>query len=214
MGGDEGLRWHAQLGEEEGARRDRVTVYRFEGVDTTATALSTLAAHVGLAVDALAIGTGPYGKPFLLRSEWRFNLSHSRGVCLLAVSMGREVGIDVERIRPLRRRAALLARCFAPDEQARLASASDREFLRHWAAKEALVKAIGRGIAYGLKRIETARADDGTLSIARCDGPGGPAARWQLTELGDIDDAVAMLVQPAPALPVDCVFVGRPGSSR
>lgn len=212
MGGDEDLRWHAQVGE-AGARRDRVTVYRFDGADTGATAVSTLAAHVGLAVDALAIGTGPHGKPFLQGSDWRFNLSHSHGVRLLALSLGREVGVDVERIRPLRRRAAVLARCFSPDEQARLVSASDRELLRHWAAKEALVKAIGRGIAYGLGRIEIARAHDGALSIARCDGPGGPAARWQLSELRDIDNAVAMLVQPAPALPVDCVAVGHPGSS-
>lgn len=212
MGGDEGFRWRAPP-RDRIVRRDRVAVHRFDGPDTGAAAIEALAGHVGLAAASLVIDTGLHGKPFLRGLDWRFNLSHSHGIRLLAVAWGREVGVDVERIRPLRRRAALLARCFSPDEQARLASAPDRELLRHWAAKEALVKAIGRGIAYGLSRIGIARADDGALSIARCDGPAGPAWRWHLTELPAIDDAVAMLVQPAPALPVDCISAGLPGSS-
>lgn len=149
---------------------------------------------------------GAHGKPFLHDSEWCFNLSHSQGVRLLAVARAREVGVDVEHIRPLRRRAAVLARCFTAGEQARLGNASDRELLRHWAAKEALVKAIGRGIAYGLGRIEIDRDPRGALMIGRLDGPAGPADRWRLTELPAIEDAVAMLVQPAPGLAVSCVL--------
>lgn len=188
----------------DAARADRVHVYRFDGADTGSAALARLAAHAGLEPGAMSIRIGLHGKPFLADSEWRFNLSHSHGIRLLAIARGREVGVDVERIRPLRRRAALLARCFTADERVRLAAASDREFLRHWAAKEALVKAIGRGIAYGLARIEIARDPGGALSIARCEGPDGPAARWQLTELPPIEDAVAMLVQPAPGWPIHC----------
>ncbi len=185
---------------------ERVTVYRFDGEDAGAAALATLAAHVGLPPAAVSIGTGPHGKPFLEGSDWRFNLSHSHGIRLLALARGREVGVDVEQIRPLRRRPALLARCFTADERARLERASDRDLLRHWAAKEALVKAIGRGIAYGLSRIEIGIGNDGALSILRCDGPGGPADRWRLSELPLIDGAVAMLVQPAPEWPIRCIF--------
>lgn len=185
----------------------RVRVLRFDGADTGQQALGHLAALVGCEPATLPLANAVHGKPFLRGSDWRFNLSHSRGVRLLAIARGAELGIDVERVRPLRQRTALLSRCFTVSEQARLAQASDRELLRHWAAKEALVKAIGRGIAYGLARIEISCLPSGTLSIGRCEGPGGPATRWQLCELPPIDGAVGMLVQPAPARPVDCWLV-------
>jgi 4'-phosphopantetheinyl transferase len=189
---------------------DHVHVYRFDGAGTAAAAMERLGLVAGFAPGALPLGLGAHGKPFLDGSPWRFNLSHSHGIRLLAVAHGLEVGVDIERIRPLRRRAALLARCFTARERARLEEAPDRELLRHWAAKEALVKAIGRGIAYGLGRIEIARSAEGTLSIARCEGPGGPASRWRLVELPTIDDAVAMLVQQAPGRPVRCMRAADP----
>lgn len=192
---------------------NQIRVYRFDGGATASAAMDRLARVAGCPPGSLPLGIGPHGKPFLRGSTWRFNLSHSRGIRLLALAHEQEVGIDVERIRPLRRRAALLARCFTPLERARLDQAPDRELLRHWAAKEALVKAIGRGIAYGLGRIELARSADGALSIARCEGPGGPASRWRLVELPPIDDAIAMLVQQAPGRPVHCVLAGSPPSA-
>jgi 4'-phosphopantetheinyl transferase len=195
-----------EIGAGAGAACAGVCVVRFEGADTRELALDCLATLAGVDRQSMLFGVGPHGKPFLTGSPWRFNFSHSHGVRLLALARAVEVGVDVERVRPLRRRAALLQRCFTTSEQQRLADAPDRELLRHWAAKEALVKAIGRGIAYGLRNIEIARSADGTLSIGRCEGVGGPAGRWQLQELPPIDDAVAMLVQPRPALPVECRF--------
>lgn len=185
----------------------RVRVLRFDGADTRELALDCLAAVLGTGRQSMSFDVGAHGKPFVKGSPWRFNFSHSHGIRLLAVAREVEVGVDVERIRPLRRRAALLQRCFSVSEQQRLADAPDRELLRHWAAKEALVKAIGRGIAYGLRHIEIARSPDGALSIGRCEGLGGPARRWHLQELPPIEDAVAMLVQARPALPIDCRMV-------
>ncbi len=50
------------------------------------------------------VSVGPNGKPVLSRKTDSlglcFNLSHSHGLAMLAVALGREVGIDVERIRP------------------------------------------------------------------------------------------------------------------
>ena len=45
----------------------------------------------------------PQGKPYLAppSSDIRFNLSHSGELALIAVTRGREVGVDVERIRPV-----------------------------------------------------------------------------------------------------------------
>src|SRR5437868_2422860 len=52
--------------------------------------------------DELRFGYSPYGKPFLVGDsggDLRFNVSHSDGVGLFAVTRGRELGIDIERMR-------------------------------------------------------------------------------------------------------------------
>jgi 4'-phosphopantetheinyl transferase len=74
---------------------------------------------------------GSHGKPALHREEggWttdlRFNLSHSGEILLLAVTAGREVGVDVERARER----------YTP------------ELLRAWTLREAAVKCLGTGLA-------------------------------------------------------------------
>ncbi|MGB7437819.1 MAG: hypothetical protein WBW49_20565, partial [Candidatus Acidiferrum sp.] len=65
---------------------------------------------------------GPNGKPALSRKtdslDSRFNLSHSHGLAMLAVALGREVGIDVERIRPGIADEGIKANIFTPHQQA------------------------------------------------------------------------------------------------
>src|ERR1041385_3868110 len=52
----------------------------------------------------LQIESGEYGKPYLVDAQatqgLRFNLSHSHELALIAVSRDREVGIDIEYMRP------------------------------------------------------------------------------------------------------------------
>jgi 4'-phosphopantetheinyl transferase len=86
------------------------------------------------------------GKPYLASApEIRFNLAHSREVALVAVALDVEVGVDVERVRPLREYAAIAQRYFP---EGYTAPTSVREFFRHWTRFEALLKAHGAGL-YG-----------------------------------------------------------------
>jgi phosphopantetheinyl transferase len=72
-----------------------------------------------------------------------FNLSHSHGALALIVSADREVGIDIERIRPV---SPELARgTMHPEERASFRSEED--FFRCWTAKEAYMKLRGAGLA-------------------------------------------------------------------
>jgi len=86
------------------------------------------------------------GKPYLASEpEIRFNLSHSREMALVAVAREIEVGVDIERVRPLPEYAAIAQRFFPPDTAP---PKSVRDFFRHWTRFEALLKAHGAGL-YG-----------------------------------------------------------------
>ncbi|HET9332111.1 MAG TPA: 4'-phosphopantetheinyl transferase superfamily protein [Gemmatimonadota bacterium] len=115
---------------------------------------SILAAYLDSDPLAARFVVAPGGKPRLdpawTASPLSFNLSHSRGRALVAVTLGREVGVDVERLRrdlPIER---LAARFFAPREISALRSTPDTirpaAFFACWTRKEAFVKATGAGI--------------------------------------------------------------------
>ncbi len=167
------------------------------------------AAHVGLrrilagylSIDPKTIRftLNSHAKPAVVddqnQKRLHFNLSHSRGLALVAVSMLRPVGVDVERIKPLTDHLKLAERHFAPDEVAALKSldptASPAAFIQLWAGKEAFVKARGSGMSLPLNSFSLAalicqvRTDQSCTSRIPSDGrPGGsqrfiyPAAIW------------------------------------
>jgi 4'-phosphopantetheinyl transferase len=93
-----------------------------------------------------------HGKPRLAdaRSDVRFNLSHAGDRALLALSIGRDVGIDIEKERPVEA-LNIARRYFAPAEYQALASLAPAEvvgaFFRCWTRKESFLKARGEGLA-------------------------------------------------------------------
>jgi 4'-phosphopantetheinyl transferase len=106
----------------------------------------------------LDFAQAPHGKPYLPAvHELRFNLSHSHERALIGVTLGVEIGVDVERFRPMPDCLALAERFFPPSEAAAFAAvfatmpAPDRErdFFRRWTRIEAVLKARGVGL-YGM----------------------------------------------------------------
>jgi 4'-phosphopantetheinyl transferase len=86
------------------------------------------------------------GKPYLPgMPELKFNLSHSGEMSLVAVALEVEVGVDVERLRPLPEYAAIAERFFPPSLRGVL---DERDFFRQWTRIEAMLKARGDGL-YG-----------------------------------------------------------------
>jgi 4'-phosphopantetheinyl transferase len=124
-----------------------------------------------------------HGRPYLDAADApAFNLAHSDAYALLALARGTEVGVDLEAPRTVARREQLLARFFVDGERAAIAAAHDPErlLLHAWAGKEAVVKAIGRGIAYGLARVELALDEHGVAGLRALDGPAGARGPWQV----------------------------------
>ena len=81
----------------------------------------------------------------------QFNASHSSAVALFAFALGCEIGVDVERIRPLRYIREIASRFFCAEEAAELLSLPvcqrERGFFLCWTRKEAYVKAVGEGLS-------------------------------------------------------------------
>ncbi|MEU7586625.1 4'-phosphopantetheinyl transferase superfamily protein [Micromonospora sp. NPDC049230] len=144
----------------------RDTVYVWVGRDTggqpdPATALLRRAGALllGRTRTAVVLTHDRDGRPVVRVDEVELAVSVSRTAGLVAVAArpAGPVGVDVERIRPLPA-LALARRWFPPAELARLGDRPEAgraaEFLRLWTAKEAVGKALGRGLRDGgLRRL-------------------------------------------------------------
>lgn len=117
-----------------------------------------LAAYLGCAPGAVRLGRGEHGKPFLADSAFEFNVSHSGGALLVGIAGGQALGVDIETPRRTRPVLDLARRFFAADEAHALAQLDESQrqiaFLRLWSCKEAVVKALGNGIGFGLARLQ------------------------------------------------------------
>jgi len=147
-----------------------------------------LATRLGVRPAAIELTSGPYGKPMLAprfrASELRFNVSHSADLAVYAFARGREIGVDVEAIRPIPDADKISARFFSAGEAAAYAAldAGSRPiaFVNCWTRKEAFLKALGGGLNYPLDRIEVSLAPDAPATIVRVADKPGDACGWRL----------------------------------
>jgi 4'-phosphopantetheinyl transferase len=116
-----------------------------------------LGARCGCDPLQLTFTADAYGRPSLAaHPDVSFNVSHSGECVLVALSMERTVGVDIEAIDPALDWRALLGLVCGPEEARQILTA--RDFYRCWTTKEALLKATGAGIGEGLKSIDVANA--------------------------------------------------------
>lgn len=153
-------------------------------------------------LDLGAMRRGHYGKPYLPapHAHVGFNPSDSGGWCLIGMAAGTELGVDLEVVQSRPKAMAIARRHFPAAEVDWLATQSDpeRAFLRLWTLKEALFKAIGRGLGYGLGQARFEPGDEGHLRLADLSGPASPANRWSVHSLDLGADHVAAVVYEGP----------------
>jgi 4'-phosphopantetheinyl transferase len=108
----------------------------------------------------LSFWKNSYGKPHVVRlrgkADFKFSLSHSQNIALIAVALDQEVGVDVEFIRPMNDARDIAKSYFAFEEQQLLLPLSDEVFndcfFICWTQKEAFTKAIGKGFSCSLDK--------------------------------------------------------------
>lgn len=138
---------------------------------------SLLGKHLDLAPEDVVFVQNEFGKPSVAQApSMNFSLSHSGDQALLAISDTLEVGADLEQVRTLEH-LDLARRYFHRAEIAAIESQPNRSeqlesFFRIWTLKEAVVKALGKGLSMPLDRFAVSIASSPpTMALAPEDAP-------------------------------------------
>lgn len=160
-----------------------------------------LAGYLQINPSEVRFQVGPFGKPSLKiasRTKVEFNVSHSHGLALLAVSAGRPLGVDLEQVRVMDTYEQIAVRYFSPIEVKRLRQMADHEkpeaFFSCWSRKEAFVKATGQGISYGLDQFSVPLSlHDPNARFVPIDCP-HETTRWRMCTLIPAPNFVGAIV--------------------
>ena len=132
--------------------------------------------------DALPLSRGSEGRPLLGPPYQRFDAgwSHSGDALLLALGESIQLGVD-HRTTPAASARTATGAAILPSRRSALAGRPGRKtamefsFVRLWCAKEAVLKAHGKGLSFGLDKLVFAENGD-DLQLIRCDFRAGAAA--------------------------------------
>lgn len=196
-------RFEPLLSADEKQRAERLVLEhrRREFVVSRGTLRIILARYLNAGPAALEFQTNSQGRPFLA-GKWGkpgpgFNLSHSGGRMLLAVANSAEVGVDLERIRPVPGLERIAGRFFAPGEAERLFGLPGEErleaFFACWTRKEAFLKALGQGLLFPLKGFEVEFLPGRPAGVISIGGDVEPAREWILRDVDAGEEFAAAL---------------------
>jgi 4'-phosphopantetheinyl transferase len=165
-----------------------------------------LAERTGIEPALLRFAAGPHGKPSLegqaAGSGWRFNLSHAGDLAAFAFSAGREVGIDMEPIRPVKGAERIVRQFFSSRENASFAALAPQQrvmgFINAWTRKEAFAKATGEGLYARFADFDVSLEPGEPARLLRVGNAPGEACGWTLQDFSPAEDHVAALVVAQP----------------
>ncbi len=158
-----------------------------------------LAGYAGEHAARIRFRYSPAGKPELdPATDLRFNLSHSDALAVLAVTCGREVGVDVERVREDLDFGKIAERFLSEEENEELSTfppeSRHAAFFRCWTRREARLKSRGAGV-FGSPHV----LDGGT--------PG-----WRLCELAPTAGYVGAVTAEGVEWRLECWTWAQPGA--
>jgi 4'-phosphopantetheinyl transferase len=169
----------AVLTPEEHARGERFKHPRIRDqfVRTRGLLRVLLGRYLGCPAASVPIGVAPDGKPVLTSGGLEFNVSHADGMAVIAVG-SQPVGVDIEAVREVGTRDALVERFFAAGEAAQYRALSEElrpaAFFKGWTCKEAVLKGIG----CGTRDLERCVVDVDPRRPPRVVGPPETVAAW------------------------------------
>ncbi len=191
------------LSPDETARAQR---FRFESdrnnfIVARGTLRELLGQYLTIPPGDLRFSYSAFGRPsvagFNAPLAFDFNISHSGGVALMAFSMGRQVGIDVEKIRQDFTTGEIADRFFSLAERAALRALREEQrhaaFFRCWTRKEAFIKALGEGLSHPLDRFDVSLNPGAPAALLATRPDAKEARRWELYDIELPSDYAAAL---------------------
>lgn len=160
-----------------------------------------LGRYTGIEPSRLEFHYGLRGKPAIVptpdNANLHFNISHSDGLALYAVARDRELGVDLEHIRPISDIEEIAERFFSAAENAALRnippSSKLEAFFTCWTRKEAYIKATGHGLSLPLDQFDVALVPGTISALLKIRGDRDAASRWLLQEIAVAPSYVAAL---------------------
>jgi len=135
---------------------------------------------------AFEIETGSHGKPYAPALPWlHFNVSHAGAHVALAFARNQALGVDIEDCSRKLSVDGLAKRFFGATEATALARMAPEgrkaAFLQLWTHKEAVLKALGEGLSFGLDRVEFELGMDGQAGpMCLIASSAGRPGEWQV----------------------------------
>lgn len=158
----------ALLSPDEGKRanRFRFPIHRQRFIAARSMLRKLISTYTRVRPEEIIFSYDLNGKPFLQFPDLtgiQFNLSHSDDVAVYAFTLAHAIGIDIEKIEA-DYNEEVIERFFTPQENAALLNLPPEErptgFYRIWSRKEAVIKAVGKGLSIPLSSFSVSVNDD------------------------------------------------------
>jgi 4'-phosphopantetheinyl transferase len=167
-----------------------------------------LSGYLNCASADLQFSYGARGKPGLVNADLHFNLAHSHELALIAVTRVAAVGVDVEKLRPVRDAARIAERYFTANEAAAFRNVSPDQqavvFFNLWTRKEAWLKATGEGITEALSKFEVTFLPGEPAAVRSVMDAAAAGAAWHLEALAPAPGFVGALAIPNREVQLQC----------
>ncbi|ACC80708.1 4'-phosphopantetheinyl transferase family protein [Nostoc punctiforme] len=147
-----------------------------------------LGSYLGTNASQLQFCYGSHGKPVLAETSGgntlSFNLSHSHELVLYAVTRQREIGVDIEYMRPISDFEQVAERCFSDREKDVFRKLPQDEklgaFFNCWTRKEAYLKATGQGLVFPMDQLDVSLSQNEPVQLYSINGDRSTVIRWSL----------------------------------
>lgn len=169
-----------------------------------------LSSYLGVRPEEIIFAYNQYGKPYLVSAgperNLNFNISHAGDMSLLAVTLDRRIGVDIELVRDEASIETIAKRFFLPSEVSQLLSLPEslrqEAFFTCWTRKEAFIKAQGQGLSIPLDQFEVTFIPNEIPRLIIADSFLRESQVWSIIHLEPGPDYVGALVVEGDGLKV------------
>ncbi len=165
-----------------------------------------LSSYVGVPPGEIIFTYGSRGKPGLQPqvglSGIEFNLAHSHGMAIYAITQDRSVGVDIESIQGNFPIEDIAKNFFSVAEisalQALPITLRTEAFFKCWTRKEAFIKALGDGLSFPLSNFDVSLMPGQPARLLHVRGPSEEPSRWYMEDIDSVAGSAAALVFSGP----------------